>query len=197
MNLRYEQLMGSEINGAIEQLGALRIAVFRDFPYLYEGSMEYERDYLHRYASHKDAFVFLVYDGEQLVGATTCMPLQNEYPEIQQPFIDNGISVAEIMYFGESILLPAYRGLRIGHRFFDEREKYTRLLGRFKTMAFCSVVRPDNHPLKPGDYHSNDVFWDKRGYVLAPNLVCLLAWKDLNEIEETEKSLAFRLKQLV
>lgn len=197
MNLHYEQLIGSTIRTVIEELGALRIAVFREFPYLYEGSIAYERDYLERYASHERAFIFLVRDGQQLVGATTCIPLENEYPEIQQPFIHQGMNLAEIMYFGESMLLPGYRGQGIGHRFFDERENYTYQLGGFTTTAFCSVVRPENHPLRPINYRSNDVFWDKRGYLPAPDLVCYLSWKDLDQQEETEKPLAFRLKQLV
>ena len=33
--------------GFIPDLAALRIRVFREFPYLYEGTTDYEREYLH------------------------------------------------------------------------------------------------------------------------------------------------------
>ena len=33
----------------------------------------------------------------------------------------------------------------------------------FKITAFCSVVRPEDHPFRPSDYRSNNDFWKKRG----------------------------------
>lgn len=196
MTLTYHQLTGSAIAEVIDELGALRIVVFREFPYLYDGSLQYEREYLQRYADCARAFLFLVRDGDQLVGATTCMPLENETAAIQQPFLESGRNLAKIMYFGESILLPAYRGLGLGHRFFDEREQYTLSLKSLTTACFCAVERPEHHPLKPADYRTNDAFWEKRGYQIIPHLKCSLSWQDLYETEETAKTLVFRIKQL-
>ena len=36
-------LSGDQIDAALDDLARLRIAVFRAFPYLYHGDMEYER----------------------------------------------------------------------------------------------------------------------------------------------------------
>ncbi len=44
--LRVEQLWGADIARHIDAIADLRIAVFRDWPYLYEGSREYEARYL-------------------------------------------------------------------------------------------------------------------------------------------------------
>lgn len=187
--MHQETALGSDIAKLIPQLGQLRIRVFRDFPYLYEGSQEYEENYLQVYTKNPLSIAFGVFDGEQLVGATTGMPLTAESKEIQQPFFDRGINIDGIFYFGESILLPEYRGHGLGHLFFDVREKHA-LENRFTTTAFCSVIRPENHALKPADYHPNDVFWKKRGYK-QQDYSCRMSWLDINEPRETEKELIF------
>lgn len=191
--LRYETAWGPGIAKLIPPLGQLRIRVFYDFPYLYEGSPEYEENYLQVYTKNPLSIAFGVFDGEQLVGATTGMPLKAESKEIQQPFLDRGMNTDEIFYFGESILLEAYRGQGIGHLFFDVREKHA-LENGFKTTAFCSVVRPEDHPLRPADYRPNDVFWSKRGYQ-KQNYSCRMTWLDRNETQETEKELIFWTKE--
>ena len=47
--LRYEHRHGAEIEPHLEALGGLRIVVFREFPYLYEGTLAAEREYLQVY----------------------------------------------------------------------------------------------------------------------------------------------------
>ena len=46
MTLRVASLTGEEIAPALRALARLRIAVFRDWPYLYDGSLAYEEKYL-------------------------------------------------------------------------------------------------------------------------------------------------------
>lgn len=191
--LRHESASGPGIAKLIPQLGQLRIRVFHDFPYLYEGTQEYEENYLQVYTKNPLSIAFGVFDGELLVGATTGMPLSAESKEIRQPFEERGINIDEIFYFGESILLNPYRGHGIGHLFFDVREKHA-LANGFKITAFCSVVRPEDHPLKPSAYRPNDVFWTKRGYK-QQNYSCRMSWLDRNETQETEKELIFWTKE--
>ena len=44
--LRLQNFHGPELEPHLDALGTLRIAVFREYPYLYDGSLEYEREYL-------------------------------------------------------------------------------------------------------------------------------------------------------
>ena len=119
--------------------------------------------------------------------------------ELPQAAIDasaaRGIPLTDIYYGAESVLLPEYRGQGIGHRFFDLREAFARSLGR-KWLAFCSVTRPDDHPLRPATYRTNDAFWRGRGYAPLPGVQAEFAWKDVGEAAETVKRLQFWMRRL-
>jgi GNAT superfamily N-acetyltransferase len=187
---------GIEIESFINDLGQLRIAVFKDYPYLYEGSMEYEASYLKVYSQSEKAFLFAVYDGSKMVGATTCIPLTDEAPEVRKPFENAGLDLDAIFYLGESILLATYRGLGLGHRFFDEREAHARSFGSFEMSCFCSVDRGENHPAKPADYRPNDAFWHKRGYSKDLSLESYMDWPDIGDTHSTSKKMIFWTKNL-
>ena len=132
---------GAEIAPHLDAVAELRIAVFHDWPYLYAGDREYEKKYLATYADSPESLFVLAFDGDRVVGASTGIPLTDETAAFQHPFIDRGIALDDVFYFGESVLLKDYRGHGLGHRFFDEREGYARKLGRFALTAFCAVER--------------------------------------------------------
>jgi GNAT superfamily N-acetyltransferase len=188
--------IGKEIEPIITQLAGLRIEVFRDFPYLYEGNLTYEMEYLKTYVNSDRAFLFAVFDDGKMVGATTCIPLVDETDEVKQPFELRGMNLGEIFYFGESILLKEYRGMGIGNRFFDEREKHTASFGNFRMTCFCAVERASEHPLRPNDYQPLDEFWKKRGYVKSDSLRSKFNWKDIDESEESDKTMIYWSKNI-
>ncbi|QDK83558.1 GNAT family N-acetyltransferase [Spirosoma sp. KCTC 42546] len=190
-SLTFLKLTGLAIQTVFDELAALRIAVFYDFPYLYEGSVEYEKTYLETYARAERSFLFAVYDGDRMVGATTALPLRDETAEVQAPFLKAGYDLDTIFYFGESILLPAYRGLGLGHQFFSEREAHAQQFGHYKMTCFCAVKRPADHPLRPADYQPLDNFWTKRGYQRDESLQSEFVWPDRNETLDTAKPMIY------
>ena len=106
-----------------------------------------------------------------------------------------GIPLSDIFYCAESVLLPEYRGQGIGHAFFDAREAHARALGRTYS-AFCGVVRPADHPLRPADYAPLDPFWRKRGYEPVAGAVAHFRWKDLDQPEDSDHPLQFWMRAL-
>lgn len=195
-SLSFIKKRGSEISSVFDDLASLRITVFRDYPYLYDGSIEYEKNYLETYTRSDRSLLFAVYDDEKMVGATTCIPLQDETAEIREPFEKNGYDIGTLFYFGESILLPEFRGMGLGHRFFDEREAHARSFGHYKKACFFSVVRQDDHSAKPQQYHSNEAFWKKRGYSKIHSLQTLLEWPDIGQTESSPKKLICWMKNI-
>ena len=183
-------LTGPALDAALDDVAALRIAVFRDWPYLYEGSLDYERRYLDSYRSSPGAVVVGAFDGPRLVGAATGTPLEDHAEDFAAPFAATGLPLDSVFYCAESVLLPGYRGQGLGHAFFDLREAHARALGR-RFSAFCAVIRPEDHPLKPKTYRPLDAFWRKRGYAPMPGVIAHFRWTDVGQTGETEKPLQF------
>lgn len=195
MSLIVGTLEGEKALAALDDVARLRIAVFRDFPYLYDGSLDYERNYLARFAAAPGAIIITVSDGGRIVGAATGCPLAAEHEGFTAPFAVAGMDVSRIFYCAESVLLPDYRGRGLGHAFFDRREAQARKLGMTMS-AFCAVIRPDDHPLRPAHYRPLDGFWQKRDYRKAEGLVARFAWTDIGETSETEKQLQVWMRNL-
>jgi GNAT superfamily N-acetyltransferase len=187
-------LTGDTVAGALDDLARLRIAVFRDWPYLYDGDPDYERAYLKPYQS-PGAVVVAAYDGPRMIGAATGAPMEDHAGDFAAAFAGRPEPLEQIYYCAESVLLPGYRGQGLGHAFFDGREAQGRALGR-RYSAFCSVIRPADHPLRPAGYRPLDGFWRGRGYAPLPGVVAEFEWKDIGEAAPTRKPLQFWMKPL-
>jgi GNAT superfamily N-acetyltransferase len=153
--------------------------VFRAWPYLYDGDMHYEREYLATYSRSPDSVFVLAMAGGTVVGASTGIPLAHETAEFQAPFRARGIDPGRVFYCGESVLLPEWRGRGIGHAFFDRRESHARSLGRFDWTAFCAVDRDANDPRRPAQHRGNEAFWRGRGYLPQPGMTIRLDWDEV------------------
>lgn len=187
---------GEALRAHLDDLARLRITVFREWPYLYDGDEAYERRYLARYAEAPGAAVVLAMADGRVVGASTCLPLAEEDEEISAPFRETGWDLNTVFYFGESVLLPPYRGRGIGVAFFAEREAWALRFPRILWSTFCAVERDQADPRRPEGYSPLDSFWRKRGYVKRADLACTLAWREIDGTEEIPHRLTFWLKRL-
>jgi GNAT superfamily N-acetyltransferase len=193
-NIRIERWSGAALEQYIPDLARLRIEVFRDFPYLYDGDYDYEKKYLQTHIDCPESVIVLAFDGDKVVGASTAMPMRHETEEMKLPFLQHGYNLDDIFYCSESVLDKNYRGLGLGVKFFEQREAHAADLGGFKYITFCCVERPVDHPRRPADYVPLDAFWNKRGYVKHSELKTSYTWKDLDDSEETPKPMTFWLK---
>jgi GNAT superfamily N-acetyltransferase len=184
-----------ERSAAIPALSDLRIRIFRDWPYLYDGTLDYEAEYLAEFMREPGSVLVVAQHGDAIVGAATVSPMAGQKPEFQEPLQRQGLDVAGIFYFGESVLLPAYQGQGIGHRFFDAREAAARAAGAVQT-AFCAVIRPDDHPMRPATPRDLHPFWRARGYAPVPGLTGTLIWQDVGDAVESAHLMQFWMRDL-
>ena len=199
--IRLHTLQGESLEAYIADLARLRITVFKDFPYLYDGDLDYEQQYLQTYIDCPDAAIIIAKDGDQVVGAASCLPMRDEDTAFQHAFLDTPhnaetIDVDSLFYCAESVLDKRYRGQGIGVQFFHYREAHAARLGGFTHACFCAVDRPQDHPLRPADYTPLDHFWQKRGYQKQADRQAQFAWKDIDQAVSTTKTLTFWLKTL-
>ncbi len=199
-SVRIEALTGARLAAAIPDVARLRIAVFREWPYLYAGTLEYERDYLADFSRAGDALIVAAYDGSAVIGAATAAPLSGHSAAFAPVLAAGGYDPDRVFYFGESVLLPSYRGRGIGHAFFDHREAHARTCvapaGRYAFAAFCAVIRDANDPRAPAGYRPLDQFWRKRGFAPVPGMVGSYDWQEPGASAETSHPMQFWVKQV-
>ena len=194
--IKIQSFTGNDVERYIPEVAKLRIEVFREFPYLYDGNMDYEANYLRTYTASPDSVIVIAFDSGQVIGASTAIPLQHEIDEFKLPFLAIDIAPLSVFYLGESVLRREYRGRGIGVRFFEEREAHARRIDDFAWSAFCAVERPANHPRRPANYVPLDKFWNNRGYYKRPELHTTLSWKEVDEPSQSPKSMVFWLKKI-
>ena len=181
---------------SLAALSALRLTVFREWPYLYDGDPAYEERYLRDFLGSEQAALIVAKDGESPVGMATASPLSAQPDDLLAPLTAAGIDAASTFYFGESVLLARYRGLGIGGRFFAHREAAARTAGATQAV-FCAVIRSDADAARAGDIRDLKPFWRSRGYAPLDGLQGTMSWKEHGNDEETPHAMQFWHKALV
>ena len=92
MTIALEDFSGPGFAPHVEALAALRIGVFRDWPYLYDGDAAYEADYLRAYTESPGAVIVAAWDDGRLVGAATGAPMEDHAEEFGAPLERAGVS---------------------------------------------------------------------------------------------------------
>jgi len=179
----------------LDAVARLRMEVFRAWPYLYEGDLAHEESSLRAYAAKPRAAVTLFFDGEVPVGAATSEPMEESYAGVRDAFTAAGEDPRLFCYFGESVLLPRYRGRGVGLSFFRAREAHALRHG-LRRCAFVAVQREPNDPRRPGDYQPLDGYWRRRGYTERPDIIVRMNWREVGADGENPHALRAWMKQL-
>lgn len=195
-NISYVEVSGKNLDQYLDQLANLRITVFKEFPYLYDGNLDYEREYLKTYLHSQNSYIILALNNEKVIGASTCIAMKDADQDFKKAFAKKEFDHSKMVYFGESILLKEYRGNKIGHEFFKRREDFSKnLIPNLEYTTFCAVDRPSDHPLRPSNYQPLNSFWNRMGYQMLGNIKAYYTWKDIDQNLDTQKAMSVWLKK--
>jgi GNAT superfamily N-acetyltransferase len=196
MEITEQLLTGAVIADALDDLATLRLDIFPEYPYLYQGRREDELAYLGVYAEAPDACVILAYDGNSVVGAATGMPLIHEDARMIDAFNGTSVPLNEVYYVGELLFRPAYRNCGLGRKLLDRLESHIRSLGRYRRLTCATVERPDNHPLRPPDYIPITRFLARTGFARLSGVTTNFVWREIDGVKR-DHQMQFWSKELV
>jgi GNAT superfamily N-acetyltransferase len=169
MNIEIQLYQGEKLNAEIGVLSDFRLRYFREFPYLYVGTKEYEKDYLATYLSDPTTRLLLARDRDKngmVVGVAIGTMLSPELKILCQT--DEFSQYTEFMseqffYFGEMIFVPEYRSKGVGKQLSEELKEVGRKQGADR-FCFFAVDRVRDDIRRPADYVDSDVFFQKFGF---------------------------------
>lgn len=183
MEITGQLLTGAAIAGALDDLATLRLDIFQEYPYLYQGRREDELTYLATYAEAPEACVILTCDGLSVIGAATGMPLIHEDVQMREAFAGTTFTPEDIYYVGELLLRPAYRNCGLGQMLLARLESHIRSLGSYCTLTCATVEHPDDHPLRPPDYIPIKRFLARTGFARLPGVTAHFIWRETDGVK--------------
>ena len=193
--LMIKTFTGAAITPYLHSIARLSAEVFKEYPYLCDIDPEKEVIELHRYGEHEEAIAVLLFDGSEVVGAATGIPLKDDSNDLKAPFIARGMEVSSYYHFAEALLHKGFRGRGLGHHFYDIREDFARRCGYTYTCLFARDCE-DITALQPKDYYPLEDFWRKKGYVHHRELQIKPLWPCSGDKEEKEHPCSFWIKRL-
>ena len=188
-------LTGTTIAEGLDDLATLRLDIFPEYPYLYQGCREDELAYLGTYAEAPDACVILTHDGLTVVGAATGMPLSHEDTQMIDAFSGTTFPLNEVFYVGELLFRPAYRNGGLGQKLLAQLENHIRSLGRYRRLTCATLERPEDHPLRPRDYIPISRFLARTGFVRLSGVATSFTWRETDGVKR-DHPMQFWIKDL-
>ena len=187
--LEYKSYTGPEAREFFEDIARLRISEFKPYPYLYDGNISCERQYLESYFVCPDTLIILVFDQGQVVGFSSSIPLVADMGEIKNTFVNANYNLEQWLYIGEVIIQDPYQRQGALNKFLEEHGKHAQNLGLTKLTAMF-VDRPANHTLKPKDYFPTELLFEKKGW-RDLQIDIKLKWKQVDTGQEENNTLSF------
>jgi len=193
--IKYQLIKGKEILPFLEEISKLRRKIFREWPYLYEGTDESDKEFVEVYANCDAIAVFVINNGK-LVGHSIGVPLVAMPEEFTDRFSSHSIPKEKIFYWAEIILLEEYRNKKIGEKIYYQMEEAIKKANKYALISGCEIYREENDERRPKSYRSNDHFLEKIGFVRNPDMIAFFTYKEIGESEATPKEMHFWEKQL-
>ena len=168
-DMSVEMVQGEAISRYEHFIIEWRLQYFKEFPYLYNGTLVQEKEFSAQYIKEPSARVIVAKNEGDFCGyceedyflgfATGISVSESTLAEVLEPVLDQP---RETYYIGEVIFSKAARGkglLDACLSYLDEIRKmgYTKV-------CFITVQRDENHPMRPAHYRDGEAAWLHFGF---------------------------------
>lgn len=142
-----------------------RLSAYRDYPYLYQGTMEEEIQYLDWFSKLKHSALVIAFYHDEPVGFITGTSLSGfdfHYKGSIDLFKNAGLPFDTYYYFSDAIIMPEHRNKSLITQMAQMLEEHADILGYTATCFVCESHA--SHPLKPDGYKELNGLFQKHGY---------------------------------
>ena len=191
MHVEIVRYSGKNLASAIGVLAEFRLRYFREFPYLYVGTEQGEREHLAGYMANPTTRLLIARDrnaDDKVVGVAVGTMLSTETEILRQ--IGESLQCYEIVpersyYFGEMIFDPEYRHQGTGKRMLEMLKNAGREQGADR-FCFLAVARDDSDPRRPADRIDSELIFRKFGFVKT-DIFVTFEWPTIQLDGQVEK----------
>ena len=159
----------------LDDIVRIRVELYREFPYLYDGDAAREALCLRTYLECGEAVFLAAFDGDRMAGFSSSIPLAMEDEALTEPFRRAGLDPADYLYIGEMLVEAPWRSWKL----LWEHKKYHEARARalhLKYVAMVTVDRAENHPLRPRRYKPLEHIIHYCGYEKIRDLSVSMRW---------------------
>jgi GNAT superfamily N-acetyltransferase len=187
-------LVEHAITEYIDTIAKLRIDIFKEFPYLYDGDLHYEQNYLKKFSHAKDAIAVILKADDEVVGVVTGLPLRYEEDAMQRPWKETNFNIDTIYYFSEILLYADYRNQGLGKELLNTAQEWIESARKYNFFTLATVDR--DRSLAPDGYQPSNNFWIDHGYNKLNDIVSHISWRDIHKDQEDAKPMLFWIKKI-
>lgn len=193
---KLEVVKGKQILRYINDLCGLRMAFYREYPYLHAENKEKEVKYFQTLAASEESSIVFAKEGNRIVGAIIGAPLKDMKEKFRAAYNKKGKPVDSVYYLSDIFVAKDHRGEGIGSELFNKFEEEVRKMKKYNEIDLYRIDRPKADLKKPENYTPTEEFWKHRGFHAETGLKAVFNWTDLGAEVETPHSMLVYLKKV-
>lgn len=193
-DLEIRTFKGQAIAPYVNDITCLTLIIYREYPYLYEGTAEEYGPFIQYYADFENSVAAILFDHDKPVGVAIGMPIQDMRDKYKEPLLnfDPSLENESLFYLGELLLLKDYRGKGWGKKMYLALEQEAKRQNN--KICFCQIEDWPKHPQRPVFYQPLNEFWYKLGFEPIKDFSFSVSWRNISESEESSHQMYYWIK---
>lgn len=158
---------------------------FQSFPYLMTPQDRLNGEVIARFLKPKTSKLMIGYLKDKPISYAISCGLSDESGFVKDKFEEQNLPLKEYYFVGYLVTNEEYRGKGYFKQLVNAHIKYARSK-KYKYAVFLSVQREEDHPSRPENYVSHEVFWKSIKATKMKDMQVEIPWEriDTGEVEK-------------